>query len=325
MTMRANTTRGVVALACALVAAGTLHAQKPRPTPSDKLPAPLPRERLKPTLMPARPAAAPPAAPATGRYRVSLVGFQANHTTWDNALQLDGKGDEVFVSSDVKFLDATGASIVPGLEPTLRSYIYGDVNGQTAPNRRQAGALSNLGGIGDGNSYPASPWAGVPDTRDPLAIPMVLWQGTLVRGQNSVIVTPTIWEYDGSNAAGAFDAWVSWAQRTATALRDNKTFGDMVGAQAVQIADLTVLGAGVALDLRQSVIGQDADRPVGMKFNGTQAEFRPQSLVLTYDGVERLFAQQVGALPLGVYPIEYRDAPQWWGDYTLYIKVEHLP
>jgi hypothetical protein len=316
-------------LVFAIAAAGTLHAQKPRPEPAEPgtpLPVrrPVPtRDRVRPT--PVAPTPTPVATPGQGRYRVSLVGFTSNRATWDNALQIDGKGDEVFASTDVKFLDANGSSVVPGLEPSIRSYIYGDVNGQNAPNRRQGGAVSNLGGFGNGNSFPSSPWAGVPNPNDPPSIPMALWEGSLVQGQNSVIVTPTMWEFDGSNAAGAFQAWVSWAQRTASALKDNKTFAEMVGARGVQIADLTVLGAGVALDFQPSVLGQDGDRPIGMSLEGNRAVFRPKSLALTYDGVEALLAQRVGALPLGVYPLDYRDDPSWWGDYTLYIKVERLP
>ena len=259
-----------------------------------------------------------------GRYRISMVGFTAHRATYDNPLQLDGKGDEVFLSTSVQIVDAAGQSTTGGLDASLRSAVYGDTNFKEGEGRRRAGNLSSQGGIGNGNSFPAQPWSGVPDSSDPVAIPMVLWSGTLTQGGNAVIVTPTLWEYDGTGFAGAFQSWVAWSGRTLDTLSGVKLV-EMSGFESPVSLDFGSLGAGLALDFQESIIGSDGDRPIGMQIQGGRGVFAPKSIVLTYAAAENLLANNMGSLPPGVYPLQYQDDPKWWGEYTLYIKIERLP
>ncbi|MGE0552220.1 MAG: FG-GAP repeat domain-containing protein [Gemmatimonadales bacterium] len=265
--------------------------------------------------------------PASGTYQVGLIGFIANRATWDNALQVDGKGDEVYASTDVKVLALNGTAVPAGLDVSLQSYVYGDVNGQTAAIRKQGGQASPLGGFGNGSSYPNPSYVAYPiQLGDPRTIPMLLWSGTLIRGENAVVVTPTLWEYDGSAVAGAFTGWVRWAQQTATGvLANTQTARQYISLPNIPELDLASLGAGVALAFQEGVLGTDGDRPIGMKLESGRAVFRPRTVVLTYDGVEQLLANQMGSWPRGTILIGYQDDPKWWGDYTLILRVERVP
>ena len=155
---------------------------------------------------------------------------------------------------------------------------------------------------------------------------MLLWSGTLSRGLNAVVITPTLWEYDGSAVAGAFTGWVRWAQQTATGfLANTQTARQYISLPDIPELDIASLGAGVALTFQEGVLGTDGDRPIGMLLENGRAVFRPKSLVLTYDGVEKLLANQIGSWPRGTILVGYRDDPKWWGDYTLILRVERLP
>jgi hypothetical protein len=46
---------------------------------------------------------------ATGTYGVSINGFSVNSQTWDDALQWDGKGDEVYIRANVVKLNSGAA------------------------------------------------------------------------------------------------------------------------------------------------------------------------------------------------------------------------
>src|SRR5688500_13348485 len=52
-------------------------------------------------------------APRRARYRVVLAGGRVNHPTYDNPLNLDGWGDEIFVTADVQLLDKASGNISP--------------------------------------------------------------------------------------------------------------------------------------------------------------------------------------------------------------------
>src|SRR4051812_19463864 len=148
----------------------------------------------------------------TGRYRAVLNGFRCNRETVDDALEWDGKRDEVFVASSVYIKDKNGNTLYKNL---TRSSVLGDTNNQ--PGRVQAGTASDKGGIRTGDIFPArfvTEWLdslhrfpkeiSEPGERDPAASlsrsypPMLLWEGDLTRGENSVFIWPTIWEWDGS-------------------------------------------------------------------------------------------------------------------------------
>lgn len=265
---------------------------------------------------------APP--PRQGRYRVTFTGFWVNHETLDHALEWDGKRDEVFVSTDVRILDINGNQVIPGFSPAERSHVFGDT--WRNEGRIQAGTASELGGLKTNDHYPDDPYASTP-LPGPRYLPLKLWEGNLTEGQNAVVVTPTIWEYDGSNNADAFNGWIRWIQNTAQQLGKSETVTALVGGEGKMYIDLTDVIAGVVLSFVEGVLGRDADRPIGVHNDGSGITFKPQSLALNYKNIETFLSQghEVAGLPRGVFPLNYVDTGAWGGgNYTIYIKIERL-
>ena len=108
-------------------------------------------------------------AEGTGeRFRVSIIGFTANRQTLDDARQLDGKGDEVYVVAQVLKFQPNGQIVSNTFE---RSVLMGDTNQRPANEERMTvGGASGDGGIRNGDTYlppnatrlryshPALPW-----------------------------------------------------------------------------------------------------------------------------------------------------------------------
>jgi hypothetical protein len=158
-------------------------------------------------------AAAPPArqsgVPARARFRVSLVRFAVNRETWDDALERDGKRDEVYVVAHALVYGVDGR-LLSDWGPR-RSRVLGDPTGR--PERIPAGSTpanpglfgigaSDAGGLRTGDSFPAD-FAIPPAGLRMDAPPMLLWEGELVGRSsprssetNVALVVLTIWEWD---------------------------------------------------------------------------------------------------------------------------------
>jgi len=319
-----------------------LHAQRLRGEADDRLrrptrprPAPAPAPAPEPAPAPA-PAAQPVAtvakamtstsSAARGRYRVTLTGFRVFNETLDNALQLDGKCDEVFISTGVAVLDAKGNNALGTLSPEARSYVFGDVNGQNSL-RKPAGGCSPQGGLRAGDQYPVGNLFATPsEGSDPRQLPVVLWDGQLIDGENAVVITPTAWESDnGSQNAAMFTGWLQFYKDRMLRLLAEKELMTLLGPEAtlaVKVIDLTLTDG---LAFMGQVVGQDGDRPIGVDRTKTSFTFTPKALPLTYRMVENFLTQdhRIAGLPAGVIPVEYVDKGEWaGGSYTLYLKVE---
>lgn len=127
------------------------------------------------------------------RYRVTINGFRCNTSTWDDASNWDGKGDEVFISTSVKYVNKDGQVLFP--TSPVQSEVMGDTWNQ--PNRTQVGSASGgRGGIISNDQFPIlKPW----EISGPLLQaaehpPMLIWEGDLTKGEQVVFITPTIWE-----------------------------------------------------------------------------------------------------------------------------------
>ena len=153
------------------------------------------------------------------RFRVTLNGFAVNRQTTEqtspaqgqpssNALNIDGAGDEVFVRAEVFVLEGTpSGGFRIASHTSLRSAVMGDTSG--FPKREQAGTASRTGGLRSGDSYPsATPWirSGEPQEN---RLPMLLWEGELrdSRTGMSVVIIPTIWEWDESGEREFGEQW----------------------------------------------------------------------------------------------------------------------
>lgn len=139
-----------------------------------------------------------------GRFRVTLNGFTVERQTNEQenlgtgtSRRPEGRGDEVYLRGDVFVLEGTGrGGFRIQTHRSVRSIVFGDTSG--FPDREQAGTSSSTGGLRSGDSYPGSrPWLRLSEPRAD-RLPLLLWEGELrdSRDGMSVIVIPTIWEWD---------------------------------------------------------------------------------------------------------------------------------
>ena len=234
----------------------------------------------------------------------------------------------MWIDAEVSLLDKNANAIVPG-QP-LRSRPMGDVNNQ--PGRIQAGTASSMGGIKSYDNVPsAMPWAmnGTPQSD---ALPLAVWQGQLVQGQNAVVITPSIWEWDGpQDVVSAYWNW--W--------KDVMHSGMKTAQQLAFVQSVFGTPARYALDLQQTqfravtgfaddMFGKAEDRPIGLDVSGTGPDGRPiyapklKLITLTYESAEALLKQNVNGRGYGVLAIPYVDNPKFAGNYTLYLKLEKI-
>jgi hypothetical protein len=187
--------------------------------------------------------------PLHGRYRVTLTGFTVQAQTYDNPLQLDGKGDEVYFATHVVVVDTAASEYIVGDE-VRTTHIYGDVNGFSY--RVQAGSAGSTGGLATGNVYPSSTKAAAAD------FPLVLWEGELVSGRNAVIVVPTVWEWD--NNPELFGNWLTGRHAFLSRLLQPEPMAAILLNRDLQPVELGSAG----LFVHTNMFGDARDRPVGL-------------------------------------------------------------
>lgn len=136
-----------------------------------------------------------------GRYRISVLGFKVERETRDDPLETDGKRDEVYLRAAVAERGPDGELV--GSLTQHQSYVHGDVNAEdwrlaNSPNYRiKAGSASALGGLKTGDGYPsATPWQRTTADNFARSFPLLLWEGELWQGQNTVQVALHLWETD---------------------------------------------------------------------------------------------------------------------------------
>src|SRR5690349_7218711 len=88
----------------------------------------------------------------SAQYRVTVNGFSVKTPTWDNALNIDGWGDEVYIATNVLLMDTLGNKI---FEDQPVSSTIGDANGQ--PGRVSGGNATNHGGFRANDAFPSGP------------------------------------------------------------------------------------------------------------------------------------------------------------------------
>jgi hypothetical protein len=250
-------------------------------------------------------------------YEVTLEGFTVHNQTWDHIFNVDGKGDEVYIHSDVRLYDQAGSQLV---RSEKKSDIFGDTNG--FPNRVQAGDASNRGGLVSGNHYPSPP----PYVRQggevyATRFPLLLYAGELTN-QRAVHITPTIWEWDGGT--DLFNEWGRTLVENGPAIAGavinfiNATQGTAIASEAIK----TSLEAGLPplYKALNYIIGQAGDRPIGLQEEGGQAVFNGKAIILNDNMAEEIIAKDFGS-GVGVLGISYTDSSRLAGNYTLFIKV----
>ena len=254
--------------------------------------------------------------PNRGRYRVVINGFTVNNPTWDHALEIDGKGDEVYFSVIVQTLDKEGNQLSYS-EPKTKT--MGDIN--QFPERVKAGSRSDKGGLNRGDTFPTNtPWV-MSQSPQPDRPPWLVWEGELIEGETAVIIMPSIYEWDG--AKDAFNEWIQWAKTTFEKL---KPFLNVIfGPQSVVVCEGIQLGLNVATSMGEPGFwGEAKDRPIGMRKEGGRYNFIPKVVTLTYEKAEWLQNNNPSGKGNGILELRYIDDPKLAGDYSFYIQVQRI-
>jgi hypothetical protein len=262
-------------------------------------------------------------SPNEGKFRVTLNGFTVHNETWDNAFQVDGKRDEVYIRYDTRLVNNEATTLLASND---RTSVMGDTNG--FPVRVLAGSASSLGGLRTGDSFPTStPWQQSGDLMFDRP-PMKLFEGTLTEGKTGVAITPTIWEWDGGT-----DMFNSWGQLVADNGPDiAQAVANFINAGSVPgiptnsdfIKTNLEMGLPALFRLSSGITGQAGDRPIGLTKAEGGYNFNAKSMVLTYETATLATQNDFGKGP-GVLAVDFQDpADIGSGQYTAYIQIERV-
>lgn len=260
-------------------------------------------------------------------FKVILLGTRVITQTWDHALEVDGKGDEIYVNAEVRLINSSGDILfgTPRLSKTM-----GDINGFGS--RVKAGSLSSKGGIKTGDDIPYRNPFNQQSPEKPDEFPMKIFEGEITEDQGLVIV-PSIWEWDGGK--DLFNSWGSHVVRfTGDIVRStvnilNAVKGGSVPTEAqLKLADFLKSeidsGLKALFSFLTNITGQAMDRPIGMKKSGDQATYSPKVIMLPLKIAEMVASKDFG-LGKGIFEIFYEDDPGIGGaKYTLYVKLEKV-
>lgn len=263
-----------------------------------------------------------------GRFRVTINGFTVNRQTSER--NPDGAGDEVFVRADVFVIEGRpngGFEIVS--TSSVSSPVMGDTSGFAQ--RERAGTASQTGGLRTGDSYPGrTPWLrNVEPQKNRL--PMVVWEGELrdSAAGMSVIVIPTIWEWD-EFSLGEFGQ--AWNERLYPSMLDIFTrYGPGFRANNIgpgyrafdlnsRFSDLPVANVPIGRSLRQAIEDTRVLDRVVYSFNMA-------SLTLTFRSAREAARQrfQGAAGVTEIRYLEYHDqSERELVSYTLFAQVDSL-
>lgn len=312
----------------------------PSPASSAPAPAPDPAPSAAPTAAPAgqrayvpgrlhRPLApvAPavssePAAAQSGRYLVTVTGLRAGAVTTDDMLHGDGKGDEVFAAAFVRRYDRQTANTLEAIN--RQTTVYGDVGGGRVSERAQAGRLSPLGGIADGDPIPADAVVARTVPAQERVFPWRLWEGTLTDGADALVITPSVWEYDGKPAL--FQGWGAKQSALTGTLFLSQRLQDHVSRRAFeplvldpievadgqlanrvgQLAGNTLISMALGIPPGLNFLGGE-DRPIGIHASSAGPILPTTTVVLTREIIEAALAApargMVNPMPSVLIPI----------------------
>ena len=263
---------------------------------------------------------------SSARYALYLIGFQCNHETKDDALQSDGKRDEVYFTHQVnRYNGVTGASI-PSSSRQITGRTMGDTY-QQSPFRIRVGSgdgPNGAGGIKNGDIYPNPiPYDFGPNSpKNDLWPPYKLWEGDLTQGTgDTYVVTVMLWEWD--NGTSMLADIVRWFGVI------DKTYGQRakdIFTKVYPPNELIFSAVSLAIETLNTIadlLGNSESRPIGLSppVNGkaTWNGDAPIIIALNYETAESLLQADSG-LGSGVISKNLKDDPKLEGDYDVYLK-----
>jgi hypothetical protein len=249
-----------------------------------------------------------------GRIRISFVGFDCYRETWDDILNKDGKGDEVFFNFSFLLADRNGNL---KLSYEKRTGVYGDATGPFS-NRINTGSCvdlfgNNKGGIKAGDTYRCNDIIGEYDMAD----------------GDILTVIPTGWEHDpiADNSAAFYSTigsfYNSVNQKLAPIMIGFNALTGNLGAVVFHTASLGF--AKVRAGGNQGELGKPGTRPIGMEKYG---DFSAKLVALNTPNLVTLCNSDMG-FGKGVVAINYDEVAvgnvRDHGNYTILLRVEYTP
>jgi hypothetical protein len=254
-----------------------------------------------------------------GRYRISLEGFKAISVTAEDPFRADGRGDEVFITTQVSEYGRNGS-----LRSTrmARTPTFGDV--QNFPARIRAGSASSTGGIMPNDQYPAP--VELISQLQPATVnnlPYLLWEGELTEIDNAVVLSPAIWESDGGDELvphymtfqTGIAPWVSYWQKMHPYIPN--TYGSpLLDTWNPQRLCPAPLGKESPSTFFQPPINGWRDEPMDMTKNRTHCP--------TYVAVNWRIANSMTTVnPAAVVEIPFTSDVAGW-TYKLFVRIEKV-
>ncbi|MGC4103159.1 hypothetical protein [Ferruginibacter sp.] len=250
----------------------------------------------------------------SGRIRIYFAGFECYRETWDDILNTDGKGDEVFFTFNFILADRNG-NVKRSYEK--RTSVYGDATGPFS-NRISAGTCvdlfnHNMGGIKGGDKYYCNDLISEYDVAD----------------GDVLTVIPVGWEHDPiadnsiSFASTIKSAYTNIAQKLAPiAIGLNIATGNLAGL----VIPMTALGISkIKAGGDQGELGRPGTRPIGMEKYG---DFTPLAVPLKTSDLVNITRSNTG-FGNGVIGTNYNEEAvnnlRDHGNYTILFKVEFTP
>lgn len=277
-----------------------------------------------------------PGAPASGRYRVVIAGFSVAKVQNDDLLNVDGHGNEVYAAAAVVSWNRSTSQLMSF--NTVETLDYGEVRADGFfGNRIKAGTGSMNGGIVAGNKVPSEydPSGGGLPAPASDRFPLLVWEGTLTAGAESIVVCPSIWERDSVRAQ--FDNYkANWGKVSPSSLMSSAVIANKSSSSTLESVLAPIATSVVIAPPAPTFTGSPADgykiagltfppgidRPIGMGL--------PAIAVLTYqDRLIVVTQENAGSLPVGggvtlSLPLGEPLDPFLGALYTLYVRVEHL-
>ena len=254
------------------------------------------------------PASAQRVLAGPGIYRITVAGFRVNRDTYDDPLNRDGWGDEVYAAVVLQRFNRASGSVLE--TRTVTSQTHGD--GNAAQGRVPQGHASDGGGLTAGDVVPFG-WD-ERSAKPPIEkgrFPLVVWEGPLADGGDVLVLRPALWELDGDRTA--FDSWTRYASSP------DATWS-LAAVQQSLVTPAIAPVAGPALDLS---VDPGRDRPIGLR----DRKWYDRVVVLDREKIEAALGEPPGRPP-GLIALRLQEeigkgsgAPEN-GDYVLYLRVE---
>jgi hypothetical protein len=246
----------------------------------------------------------------SGRIRISFAGFDCVRETWDDILNMDGKGDEVYFNFGFTQADR-GRNTKMTYEK--RTGVYGDATGSLS-NRTSVGSCvdlfgNNRGGIKAGDTYRCND---------------IIGEYNLADG-DILTVVPTAWEYDPvADDLSSFTSTIGGLYNSINksvpllAVADFATGGMYKLIYAADKLAISKIKAGG----NQGELGKPGTRPIGMEKYG---DFSPKFVVLNTENLVAIANSNFG-FGQGVIAVNYDEVAlgnsRDHGNYTILLKVE---